>query len=321
MASGSSCRIVCTAQRSPVSLPYASTRVGVTDSRYPSRTSPASSGGACTPVSAWRTKCPSRAVREAGSGSRTDIGPAYGTRVKRRTRGVPLPHGADRAHPHPAAATARERGHRAGPGRHPGGDHPQRPVGRRAHRARPRSGGLGAAGRRGRGRPGRRPARQPRHLAYPARRARHQADRGAAAVARGRVRPVIYLDSCALVKLVSPAPETAALERYLRQHADEHHVASALVRTEVRRALHRIGATARQRATADKLLDVVVTISVSDELLDAAGHLTEPGLRSLDAIHLATALRLGTGLRDFVTYDRHLLAAAKSAGLATAAPR
>jgi predicted nucleic acid-binding protein len=132
---------------------------------------------------------------------------------------------------------------------------------------------------------------------------------------------VIYLDSCALVKLVSPAPETAALERYLRTHATEHHVASALVRTEVRRALARIGATARQRGTADKLLDAVTTISITDDLLDAAGRLDDPGLRSLDAIHLATALHLGTGLTEFVTYDRRLLTAATHAGLATAAPR
>jgi uncharacterized protein len=131
---------------------------------------------------------------------------------------------------------------------------------------------------------------------------------------------VIYLDSCALVKLVSPAPETAALERYLQAHAAEHHVASALVRTEVRRALARTGATPRQRSTADKLLDTVTTISITDDLLDAAGRLDDPGLRSLDAIHLATALHLGTGLTDFVTYDRRLLISASRAGLATAAP-
>ncbi|OLE21193.1 MAG: hypothetical protein AUG44_28315 [Actinobacteria bacterium 13_1_20CM_3_71_11] len=84
---------------------------------------------------------------------------------------------------------------------------------------------------------------------------------------------MIYLDSCALVKLVTPAPETPALERYLREHAAEHHVASALVRTEVRRALTRVSATARQRSTADKLLDAVITISITDDLLDEAGRL------------------------------------------------
>ena len=131
---------------------------------------------------------------------------------------------------------------------------------------------------------------------------------------------MIYLDSCALVKLVSPAPETAALERYLRGHSAEHHVASALVRTEVRRALARIGATPKQRSTADKLLDAVITISITDDLLDTAGRLPDPGLRSLDAIHLATALHLGGGLSDFVTYDRRLLGAAERAGLSTAAP-
>jgi uncharacterized protein len=132
---------------------------------------------------------------------------------------------------------------------------------------------------------------------------------------------VIYLDSCALVKLVSPAPETAALERYLRERADQRHVASALVRTEVRRALRRIEAPARMVATADKLLAAVITISIRDELLDAAGRLAEPGLRSLDAIHLATAQSLGAALTAFVTYDRRLLSAADGAGLPTATPR
>jgi uncharacterized protein len=132
---------------------------------------------------------------------------------------------------------------------------------------------------------------------------------------------VIYLDSCALVKLVSSAPETAALERYLRQRADQRHVASALVRTEVRRALRRIEAPARMLTTADKLLAAVITISIRDELLDAAGRLAEPGLRSLDAIHLATAQSLGPALTAFVTYDRRLLTAADRAGLPTAAPR
>jgi len=131
---------------------------------------------------------------------------------------------------------------------------------------------------------------------------------------------VIYLDSCALVKLVSPAPETAALERYLAGHADVRHVASALVRTEVRRALTRVGATPRQHGTAEKLLQAVITIAITDEVLDAAGRLPEPGLRSLDAIHLATAQALGAGLTDFVTYDRRLLAAVRHAGLPASAP-
>jgi predicted nucleic acid-binding protein len=131
---------------------------------------------------------------------------------------------------------------------------------------------------------------------------------------------MIYLDSCALVKLISPAPETGPLERYLRTHAKVRHVASALVRTEVRRALTRIGAPARLQHTADRLLAAVITIAITDELLDAAGRLPEPGLRSLDAIHLATAQSLGRGLTAFVTYDKRLLAAAKAEGLPTAAP-
>ncbi|GAA5196719.1 type II toxin-antitoxin system VapC family toxin [Rugosimonospora acidiphila] len=132
---------------------------------------------------------------------------------------------------------------------------------------------------------------------------------------------MIYLDSCALVKLVSPAPETDALENYLRAHADQRHVASALVRTEVRRALRRIDAPAKLLHTGDRLLAAVITIALSEQLLDAAGRLADPGLRSLDAIHLATAQSLGAALTAFVTYDRRLLGAANHAGLPTAAPR
>jgi predicted nucleic acid-binding protein len=73
--------------------------------------------------------------------------------------------------------------------------------------------------------------------------------------------------------------------------------------------------------TADKLLAAVITISIRDELLDAAGRLAEPGLRSLDAIHLETAQSLGAALTAFVTYDRRLLSAADGAGLPTATPR
>jgi predicted nucleic acid-binding protein len=131
---------------------------------------------------------------------------------------------------------------------------------------------------------------------------------------------VIYLDSCALVKLISPAPETAALERYLRGHAEQRHVASALVRTEVRRALRRIGAPVRLLNTGDRLLAAVISIAITDQLLDAAGRLADPGLRSLDAIHLATAQSLGAGLTALVTYDRRLLAAAAATPLPTANP-
>jgi predicted nucleic acid-binding protein len=61
-------------------------------------------------------------------------------------------------------------------------------------------------------------------------------------------------------------------------------------------------------------------VSISDEILVAAAHLEPPTLRSLDAIHLATALRLGDALAAFVSYDERLLAAAAQLGLPTASP-
>lgn len=131
---------------------------------------------------------------------------------------------------------------------------------------------------------------------------------------------MIYLDSCALVKLVVPEAETTALETYLRQHSAERHVASALVRTEMRRALARAAAPKSAFATADRLLGSLVTLRIDDALLDAAGLLPDRALRSLDAIHLATAQALGGALTALVTYDQRLLDAARRAGLPTAAP-
>jgi uncharacterized protein len=59
---------------------------------------------------------------------------------------------------------------------------------------------------------------------------------------------------------------------------------------------------------------------VNKRILDAAAVLRPSELRSLDAIHLATALALGSDLAHIVTYDERMLAAAHELGLRTAAP-
>ena len=128
--------------------------------------------------------------------------------------------------------------------------------------------------------------------------------------------PVLYLDSSALVKLVVREPESAALRSYVR--SSPSHVSSALARVEVLRAVlpHGHGATARAR----QLLEATSLLALDDALLDAAGALDLAGLRSLDAIHLASARALGP-LRALVTYDRRLAEAAESLDLEPAAPR
>ena len=132
-------------------------------------------------------------------------------------------------------------------------------------------------------------------------------------------RSVVYLDSSAIVKLVVPEPESSVLRRYL-QLRDER-VASELARVEVFRALRRgHGADPATLRRAEQVLDGIALVALDEPVLGAAGILEPEQLRSLDAIHLATALSL-EGLESLVTYDQRLLAAAAGAGLAVAAPR
>jgi predicted nucleic acid-binding protein len=119
-----------------------------------------------------------------------------------------------------------------------------------------------------------------------------------------------YLDSSAIVKLAVREPESLALRRYLRRR--QPLVSSALARTEVLRALLPAGdeAVARGRNVLERL-DLV---RVNDRILNSAGVLLPPDLRSLDAIHLATARDLGSELAALVTYDDRMVAAAKRLG-------
>ncbi|BBZ12107.1 type II toxin-antitoxin system VapC family toxin [Mycobacterium branderi] len=125
-----------------------------------------------------------------------------------------------------------------------------------------------------------------------------------------------YLDSSAVVKLAVREPESDALRRYLRSHRPW--VSSALTRTEVMRAVLDKGEPARKagrRALAD--LDL---IRVDNRVLDLAGALLPSELRSLDAIHMATAQRLGNDLREVVTYDVRMTEAAELLGFRVMAP-
>jgi predicted nucleic acid-binding protein len=126
----------------------------------------------------------------------------------------------------------------------------------------------------------------------------------------------IYLDSSAIVKLVIREPESAALRRYLRRRRPV--VSSGLARTEVTRAVLALGPLASRRA--DDVLARIELIRVNDQVLTAAGTLLPVDVRSLDAIHLATAQQLGSDLGRIVTYDDRMSTAARSLGFAIAAP-
>jgi predicted nucleic acid-binding protein len=129
---------------------------------------------------------------------------------------------------------------------------------------------------------------------------------------------VAYLDSSALVKLAVSEPESRVLYDFLAQWPDR--VVSGLARVEVPRALARAGASPATRRRAETTLAHVVVIGIDDDVLARAGRVEPAALRSLDAIHLATALVLGEDLGVFVTYDERLAAAARHATLPVETP-
>jgi hypothetical protein len=126
----------------------------------------------------------------------------------------------------------------------------------------------------------------------------------------------VYLDSSALVKLVVREAESAALRRFLRSHPIR--VSSALARVEVTRAVRSQGTGARLRAQA--VLSRVRLLQIDDDILSTAAQL-EPGvMRSLDAIHLASARVFGAEMEALVTYDTRMRDAAAMLGFAVVAP-
>jgi predicted nucleic acid-binding protein len=127
---------------------------------------------------------------------------------------------------------------------------------------------------------------------------------------------VTYLDSSAIVKLVMKEPESAALRRYLRRRGTL--VCSALARTEVARVLLPLGPLALRRG--EEALSRIELARVNDRVLSAAGALEPAEMRSLDAIHLATAQQFGTDLAVVVTYDERMAEAARALGMRVASP-
>ena len=119
---------------------------------------------------------------------------------------------------------------------------------------------------------------------------------------------MIYLDTSAFVKLIRGERETSALQAFLRERPEAPLVSSALLVVETRRAVLR--EDPGQLPRADLLLTRIDQVEITRAAVEAASRLPDPSLRSLDAIHLATALQLSGELEALVTYDSRLAVAA-----------
>lgn len=142
---------------------------------------------------------------------------------------------------------------------------------------------------------------------------------------------MIYLDSCAVVKLVRDEVESAALLSWLDARPGELVVSSEVALTEVARVVRRNNHTDQGRLRdgalleaeledAHAVLDGLALVILGRDTLERAAELEAPMVRTLDAIHLVSALEWPAASVEFVTYDRRLAAAATDAGLAVVSP-
>ncbi len=132
------------------------------------------------------------------------------------------------------------------------------------------------------------------------------------AIARAALR-VVYVDTSAAVKLISDESESDALRAYLDDGPIL--VSSDLLETELRRigVRHRI-----DQVLITAILDGITLTPLTRDQFREAGLYPQPGLRSLDALHLASAL--GVEASAILTYDARLCEAARAHGLAVIAP-
>jgi uncharacterized protein len=133
----------------------------------------------------------------------------------------------------------------------------------------------------------------------------------------------LYLDSSAIVKLIVAEPESGALVESVRSRGL---VTSEIALAEVPRAIWRLlsGRRKLERESVliqlPRVLETFAFVPLDRALLVRAGSFREAYLRTLDAIHLASALAVDTDIEAVVTYDERQVEAAESAGLVCLTP-
>ena len=120
----------------------------------------------------------------------------------------------------------------------------------------------------------------------------------------------VYLDSSAVLKLILRETETVALRSELAQWPDW--LSSELAAVECYRTIRRRGDNASLQKRVQQVLASCTLIRLDSTIMRLAEHVGPPMVRSLDAIHLATALSVGDYPEAFVTYDDRLADAART---------
>jgi predicted nucleic acid-binding protein len=129
----------------------------------------------------------------------------------------------------------------------------------------------------------------------------------------------IYLDTSAAAKLFIAERETLDLRQWLARQSEPRLVSSALLGVELVRLLTLVNPAIVAAAERFLANDVDIVEILPPVLVDAAA-VPPPRLRTLDAIHLATALDLGESVNVMLTYDKLLVEASRAAGMAVAFP-
>ena len=129
---------------------------------------------------------------------------------------------------------------------------------------------------------------------------------------------MIYFDTSAVVKLVVAEAETLALQEWMAAHAGRVFFSSQLLAIELHRAVSRTDPSRAKRAR--DVLQGFAMIRIHDDVVEGAVRLHPPILRTLDAIHLATAQIARQQLIAVVAYDARLAEAATALGLNVVSP-
>jgi len=126
----------------------------------------------------------------------------------------------------------------------------------------------------------------------------------------------VYVDTSVFVRVMLEEPDKKAIHRDLAKF--DQNVASRLLRVELRR----VGRREDALDEADRILEGVLLIPLDEDVLAAAETISPTTVGTLDAIHLATAVRLAEAgeLDALMTYDKRLAAGAREHGLEVLAP-